>query len=556
MATGLKITNPRLITGLLALSMLVVGITGISYEYTFSKLASDILGDSIRQWAITIGLMMLFMGIGADLQKHLSDNRLVEKLILAQIALGLTGSVGPTFSLFVFGSYHDFFTLVHYALISFVGFLIGLEIPLLTRINEGYLPDLKENLGLILKMDYIGSFIGALAWVYFFPQFFDLLETSYFLGLCNLGNGLILFLLFYSQIKKPWEPALLVGCSVVLIISMQAQSGSIRVALEQKLFKDPVVFSKTTPYQRLILTKKETGEVRLYINGHLQFSSSDEYIYHEFLVHPALSISPQAKRVLVLGGGDGLAVREILKYPQVEEITLIDLDPGMTDLGQTNPDLVALNGGSLKKAQVLPAQGITQGNKQLLTMRGQGYFRRQKQVKDVDVWYYNIDAFSFVQTIPQSYDVIILDFPDPSDINLSKLYSLEFYKALKERLTLGGLLIQQSTSPAYALEAFLMVGRTMEAAGLSTLALRENVPSFGQWGFWLAGHKEIYGNKGLQEKLMTPQIPDNVQYITPELLLSASKFGKGKLISKDSRINQVLEDHLFEVYRKAWLKLQ
>ena len=548
--------NPRVATALLALSMLVVGITGISYEYTFSKLASDILGDSIRQWAITIGLMMLFMGIGADLQKYLSDKMLVEKLILAQIALGLVGSIGPTFSLYVFGAHHDFFTLVHYALISSVGLLIGLEIPLLTRINEGYLPDLKENLGLILKMDYIGSFIGALAWVYFFPQFFDLLETSYFLGLCNLTNGLILFVLFYSKIKKPWESALLLGGAALLIVSLQAQSKPIRVALEQKLFKDPVILAKTTKYQHLILTKKETGELRLYINGHLQFSSSDEHIYHEFLVHPALSISPQAKRVLVLGGGDGLAVREVLKYPQVQEITLIDLDPGMTDLGQNNPELVALNGGSLKNAKILPAQGIAKGKKQDLTLKGQGYFRRTKEVKDIAVWYYNVDAFSFIQSIPHSYDVIILDFPDPSDINLSKLYSLEFYEALKDRLSMGGLIIQQSTSPAYAKEAFLMVGRTMEAAGLSALPLRENVPSFGQWGFWLAGHREVYGNKGLEQRLKNPALPSSVEYITPELLDSASKFGKGRLESSDTRVNRVLEDHLFEVYRKAWLGLQ
>ncbi len=548
--------NPRVATALLALSMLVVGITGISYEYTFSKLASDILGDSIRQWAITIGLMMLFMGIGADLQKYLSDKMLVEKLILAQIALGLVGSIGPTFSLYVFGAHHDFFTLIHYALISSVGLLIGLEIPLLTRINEGYLPDLKENLGLILKMDYIGSFIGALAWVYFFPQFFDLLETSYFLGLCNLTNGLILFVLFYSKIKKPWESALLLGGAALLIVSLQAQSKPIRVALEQKLFKDPVILAKTTKYQHLILTKKETGELRLYINGHLQFSSSDEHIYHEFLVHPALSISPQAKRVLVLGGGDGLAVREVLKYPQVQEITLIDLDPGMTDLGQNNPELVALNGGSLKNAKILPAQGIAQGKKQDLNLKGQGYFRRTKEVKDIAVWYYNVDAFSFIQSIPHSYDVIILDFPDPSDINLSKLYSLEFYEALKDRLSMGGLIIQQSTSPAYAKEAFLMVGRTMEAAGLSALPLRENVPSFGQWGFWLAGHREVYGNKGLEQRLKKPALPSSVEYITPELLDSASKFGKGRLESSDTRVNRVLEDHLFEVYRKAWLGLQ
>ncbi len=547
-------THPKALALLLGFIMATVGVTGISYEYSFSKLASDVLGDPIRQWAITIGLMMACMGLGADWQKRVKDHRLGPSLVEAQLLLGLLGGLGPGLSLWFFGNAHDFFLPAHYLLVSLVGFLIGLEIPLITRLNETQLPSLKENLGWILKMDYLGSFVGALLWVLVLPLWFDFLQVGLFLGMLNALVALLAWGLFCQGRAKPHLGLILL--TLVTLGGGLVQSKPLQIALEQKLYSDPIVFTASTPYQRLVMTRRKTGEVRLYINGHLQFSSADEGIYHEILVHSVLGLLPEAKRVLVLGGGDGLAVRELLKYPQLTEITLVDLDPAMTKLAATQPDLVRLNQGSLQQATILNPQGVSPGERVELSMQGQGFFRRKKEVKGV-VRLMNLDANRFVHELPGSWDAVILDFPDPNSPSLSKLYSLEFYQALKEKLNPGGLMIQQSTSPAFAKEAFLLIGRTLRAAGFETLPLHQAIPSFGDWGFWLAGDQAYYGPGSLQRALRGPlKLPPGLRQVDAEVIRAAGVFRKEGLKSASTKINKILEDQIFPAYRAAWLKGQ
>jgi spermidine synthase len=552
-------TSPKTLATVLGISMLFVGICGISYEYTFSKLASDILGNSIRQWAIIIGLMMFFMGVGADLQKYFPDNLIIDQFILLEIILGFLGGIGPTATLYTFGSFHDHFILVHYFFICSIGLLIGLEIPLLTRVNQKTVPSLKKNLGLILKMDYIGSFIGALAWIFILPLFFNLLEISYFLGILNLLVAVFTWSWFYHWMKRPKTIlGLAIGVLVLLCIGI-LNGKKITTAAEQKLYQDPIIFTKTSPYQRVVVTKNQYGEIYTYINGHLQFSSFDEFIYHEMLVHPIMSIAHKKENILVLGGGDGLAVRELLKYTGVKSITLVDIDPLITKLAREFAPFVSLNQRSLKNSKVkfLPTVGVTPGDTYTLEQEGKGYFRRQKIERGVELSILNIDAYQFVEAIQGIYDIIIIDFPDPNNLNLSKLYSFEFYSLLKKKLTFDGLIIQQSTSPVFAKEAFLVIGRSMQAAGLSVLPIHHTVPSFGEWGWWIAGHKERYGQKGLQLKLTnvrTISVP--TQYLTPELIQSSLFFGKNALHSKHNDINHILDDKVFLYYQKAWLRMQ
>ena len=551
--------NPAFLSFVLGFSMLLVAICGISYEYTFSKLASDILGNSVRQWAIIIGLMMFFMGVGADLQKYFPDRLNVDNFILLEILLGLLGGIGPTVSLLAFGAFHDHFILIHYFFICAIGLMIGFEIPLLSRVNQMATPSLAHNLGMILKMDYIGSFIGALIWVFILPRFFNLLEISFFLGIINVGVALITWLWFYRWMTFPrLIPLLAVAALTILIVGI-INGKKITITAEQKLYKDPITFTKTTLYQRIVLTENRSGDFYLYINGHLQFSSLDEHIYHEFIVHPAMISSADKKRVLVLGGGDGLAVREILKYPEVESVTLVDIDPEMTTLAMAHPKLNALNNNSLGGARVsvLDPNGILPGDKVNLEMQGRGFFRRQRVDKSIDVHIVNIDAYKFVESISGIYDVIIIDFPDPNDLSLSKLYSLEFYSLLKNKLAFGGLLVQQSSSPTFAKEAFLVIGRTLQAAGYSTMPMHHTVPSFGDWGWWIAGHKERFGTVGLKPHLLQKNpLPDSVRYITPALIQGSFEFGKGTLDTINRDINTILEDRVFYYFNRAWQQMQ
>ena len=103
-----------------------------------------------------------------------------------------------------------------------------------------------------------------------------------------------------------------------------------------------MIYSETSLYQRVVVTSGRTG-VRLFLNGNLQLHSRDEYRYHEALVHPAMAGHGAPRQVLVLGAGDGMAVREVLKHASVERITLVELDPHMTRLFSEQPLLRKLN---------------------------------------------------------------------------------------------------------------------------------------------------------------------------------------------------------------------
>ena len=198
--------------------------------------------------------------------------------------------------------------------------------------------------------------------------------------------------------------------------------------------------------------------MRLFLNNNLQFSSHDEYRYHEALVHPGLASLPGARRVLVLGGGDGLAVREILKYPKVESVTLVDLDPAMTDLFANAPPLVALNEGALKSERVTVV---------------------------------NADALQWLEDSREYFDFIVIDFPDPANFALGKLYTSAFYRLLEKRLSARGLIAIQSTSPLYARQSFWCVVTTLEDVGFRTAPYHALVPSFGEWGYIIAGRQEF-----------------------------------------------------------------
>ena len=240
---------------------------------------------------------------------------------------------------------------------------------------------------------------------------------------------------------------------LVLLVIGLIKANKITSLAEDEMFADEIVYTKDTPYQRIVITRGRAG-FQLFLNGNLQFSSTDEYRYHEALVHPAMLLSNNPKRVLVLGGGDGLALREILKYSSVEHVTLVDLDPEMTKLSNTFPLLAKLN---------------------------------QNSFNDRRVSVINEDAFIWVeQTSEPLYDAAIVDFPDPNTFALGKLYTTRFYRLLKTRLTPSAGVSVQSTSPMFARNSYWCIIRTLEAAGFFVRPYYTAVPSFGLWGYALA----------------------------------------------------------------------
>jgi spermidine synthase len=290
-----------------------------------------------------------------------------------------------------------------------------------------------------------------------------------------------------------------------------AGAGQLTNFAEAHLYADEIVHAESTPYQRIVVTRWR-DDLRLFLNNNLPFSSHDEYRYHEALVHPGLASLPGAKRVLVLGGGDGLAVREILKYPNVEAVTLVDLDPAMTDLFSTAPALVALNQGALKSDRVRVV---------------------------------NADALQWLEESKDYFDFIVIDFPDPSNFALGKLYTSAFYRLLEKRLSANGLLVVQSTSPLYARQSFWCVVATLESVGFKTAPYHAQVPSFGEWGYIIAGRQDFKpaAVDGRMTRFLTPEV-------LPGLFIFPADMGRVA-----AEINQLNNQVLVRYFEAEWRKV-
>lgn len=547
-------------TVLLCACMFASGACGIILEYIQASLASMILGNSFEQWAMVIGLMLFWMGFGSLIQTRIEKRYLIYSFIGVETGLALIGGFSPTLTYLAYGQTAHY-SLVLYFFVSFIGIMIGLEIPIIIRINNDYTNELSTNLGNILSADYLGSLVGALIYVYVLIRYTPITEAAFLTAGINFLLAVVTCIYFTTRglIKKG------LFLPVILVIAMSSlgygyiNNRSWNLKLEQPLFDDPIVLSQTTQYQHIVITHYQPlNETRLFLNGNLQFCSLDEARYHEPLVHPVMNLVPQHKKVLILGGGDGCALREVLKYNSVDDILLVDLDPGMTRLAATHPLLTALNRDAFKDARVttLETHGVSAGTNRRIYMetgRSAAPDSRTETKRVADVQIMNIDADKFLETVSGFWDVIIVDMPDPSTPELIKLYSKEFYRKIKRHLSQNGLAVIQATSPYLARESFLCIGRTIESAGLSTLPFHENVPSFGDWGWYLAWDPSISTEK-IRQKIQDIAFPVETAFITPEVFHSELVFGKEQLTSANTDINTLLFPTLLTIYNhECWL---
>lgn len=442
-------------TSVLIIAVFIAGLCSIVYELLISTTSSYFLGDSVKQFSLTIGLYMASMGAGAWLSRFIRGN-LILNFVLLEIALGFLGGISVPLLYLCYAAAPDVYVFVMVALSLAVGLLIGFEIPLLTRILERFY-SLKINISNVLSIDYFGALIATLVFPFILLPFCGTFRSSLIIGLINLSLGFLMLIFFArregrSQRGKLYllNAAATIGLFLLLVFA-HVLTGF----WSQSLYSDQIILDQQTRYQKLVLTRY-ADDIRLFLNGNLQFSSRDEYRYHEALVHVPMAAARGRARILVLGGGDGMAVRELLKYPDVQHIALVDLDPAVTDLARENPLLRELNGNALASPKV-------------------------------DV--HNRDAMQFLEeAVPGSYDVILADLPDPNNISVARLYSREFFNLVGSRLRPeGGVFVTQSTSPYYAAKAFWCIHQTLEQANFTTvLPYHVYVPSFGEWGFNLA----------------------------------------------------------------------
>ncbi len=459
---------------ILILSVFVVASCGLAYELIAGALASYLLGDSILQFSTIIGCYLFAMGVGAHISRFVPERDVLARFVDIELAVGLIGGSSATLLFMAFSWAAAPFRTLLYVLVFMIGMLVGMEVPLVMRALNARQTEFNELVSRVLTFDYLGALAVSVLFPLFLAPQLGLARTGFLFGLFNVGVALWTIHHFRHELSsvanRAWR------ASAVMLFLVFGFIGSERLVAwgERGLFGDEIVFSTSTPYQRLVVTRWK-DDLRLYINGNLQFSSRDEYRYHEALVHPLMQSLPWARRVLILGGGDALALREVLRYPNIEHVTLVDLDPAMTEAFARRAELVKLNHGALN----------------------------DKRVKVI-----NTDAALWLQQNHDMFDAAIVDFPDPSSFALGKLYSVPFYGILKRHLAERGLMVVQSTSPYFAPHAYWTIDATLREVGLKTWPYHAYVPSFGEWGFILASAGADF------------QIPTNyrlpLRYLNPE----------------------------------------
>ena len=490
----------------LLLSVFVVASCGLAYELVAGALSSYLLGDSVTQFSTVIGTYLFAMGAGSWLSRFV-ERRLVERFIQVELLVGLVGGFSAAALFFVFAWAAAPFKLALYGVVFLIGALVGLEIPLIMRILQQDL-EFKDLVSQVLTFDYLGALAVSILFPLLLVPHLGLVRSGLLFGLLNVLVALWALYIFRHHLSSP-RP--LLGQSLTALILLAAGmvgAGEFTSLAEAHLYSDEIVHAETSPYQRIVLTRWK-NDLRLHLNNNLQFSSHDEYRYHEALVHPGLASLPGARRILVLGGGDGLAVREILKYPQVESVTLVDLDPAMTRLFSTAPALRALNKDSLLSPKV-------------------------KVV--------NADALVWLEEHDEVFDFVVVDFPDPSNFAIGKLYSSAFYRLLDKHLSEGALAVIQSTSPLYARQSFWCVVATVEAAGLHATPYHALVPSFGEWGFVLAGR---HGYRPPE------RYPVPTRFLTPETTPTLFQF-PADMARVEAEVNRLNNQVLVRYFEHEW----
>jgi len=497
-------------TSFLFVNVFVLATCGLAYELLAGTLASYVLGDSITQFSLVIGLYLSAMGVGAWLSRAVTRDIAV-RFVEIELAVAIVGGLSAPLLLFAFGRL-SWFKLVLYGEVFSIGVLVGLELPLLMRILKESL-SFSDLVSRVLSVDYAGALVASLAFPLFFVPRLGLVRTSLLFGIANAGVGLWGTWLLAAQFRNERQRKRVrrqgLFILTVLLVGL-SKADKLATWSEDQLFADDIVYSKTSAYQRIVVTQGRAG-FQLFLNGNLQFSSADEYRYHEALVHPGFELHPSAHNVLVLDGGDGLALREIEKYPTVTAITLVDLDPAMTALSSQFAPLDRLN---------------------------------QHAFADPRVHVVNADAMAWLDDHPETrFDLAIVDFPDPNNFALGKLYTTRFYRLLRKHLAPQAALTVQATSPLFARTSYWCIVRTLEAAGFATQPYHAAVPSFGVWGFILARAEEPFAPP--------THVRAGLRYLNQETLAASFRFPED-MAPVPVEINRLDNQQLVRYYENEW----
>jgi len=510
------LAKARVSPGELALlvSVFVVAACGLVYELAAGALASYLLGDSVLQFSTVIGTYLFAMGLGSWASRYI-QHQLVAQFLRIELLVGLIGGLMPALLFVAHSSLPadatTAFRVLLYGLVGVIGVLAGLEIPLVMRILKRHFAPrwaLSELVSDVLTFDYLGALAVALAFPLLFVPHLGLVRTGLAFGLLNAAVAVWALFIFRAELRRWGAHAAAAAAVVGVLLAGMVGADRLTTWAEDGFYGGDIIVRENSDYQRMVVTAGDAG-VRLFLNGNLQFHSRDEYRYHEVLVHPAMAAHGAPKRVLVLGGGDGMAVREVLKYASVEHVTLVELDPHMTRLFAQNPVLRRLNGDALASPKLRTV---------------------------------NTDAYTWLETNTETFDLIVVDFPDPTNFALGKLYTTSFYQRAEHALAAGGWMVVQTTSPLIARKSFWTVVATLEATGLRTTPLHVHVPSFGEWGFVIAGRRPWQAPTTL---------PPGLRFLTLEGLPALQQFPPD-MARVDAEPNRLSNQVLVSTFESEW----
>lgn len=542
--------------------MAVTGVLagcGLIYEYLLAHTAGRVLGAVETVIFTMIGIMIVSMGLGSFLAKavrrpfagfawleaSLSFAGGLSVLMLGGIsalAVVLPRTIADTYGMppdlvprgGLAAAVDSFAEVAPYVLGAVVGVLVGMEIPLLARVRqEFHRRHLIHNTGTIYGADYIGAGLGAALWVAFMLAM-EPAHAAVLTATANLLVGLLFLALYGRWIRRVWPVIALHGVVGAALAVVALHGVDWARSMENLLYNDRVIFSVATDHQRLTVTER-TADPRqppihtFFINGRTQFASNDEHIYHAMLTYPALAASARRGSVLVVGGGDGLAARDILRW-NPREVVVLDLDPKL--VGFFTEPLVR-NGRVVNKA--------------LLELNGFAF--KDHRVKPIFG-----DAFLTVERFLREgrrFDAIVVDLPDPSHPDLTRLYSRRFYQKLRQVLAGDGAMAVQSTSPYHARKAFLSIGKTVAAAGFAHVEqFHQNVPSFGEWGWTIAVPHGLPASERLRR---LERLPVDDGWTSKPVLLGAFAFPKGTFRGvEDIEVTRLGNAAVYRYYQRAW----
>ncbi|KAF4409806.1 spermine/spermidine synthase domain-containing protein [Streptomyces lycii] len=477
--------------------LLVLGVVfvcaacGLVYELELVALASYLFGDSVTQASVVLSVMVFAMGVGSLLAKRLRGHAAAAfGLVEAALALIGGGSAMALHASFVWSG-HSRVALVVFSFV--IGALIGAEVPLLmTLIQRIRRQDAGGAVADLFAADYVGALVGGLAFPFLLLPLLGQLSGALATGAVNtVAGGAMVLWLFGRDLtaRIRWTIVVANGLVLALLGVGAAFVGSFEEAARRAVYGADVRVVMRTEVQEVVVTggvgadsgngargaagagtggalgsgdggsgDGGSGEGRsgdgahgdggsgtagpaeplaLFLDGRLRVSGRVERRYQEALVHPAMN-GPR-ERVLVLGGADGLAAREVLRYGDVRSVTVVDTDPAVFRLARTDPGLSRLNRQSMSDPRVHAVAA---------------------------------DVFGWLRGADSAYDVVVADLPDPRITDSTKLYAQEFYGLVERALAPGGRFVVRVRSAAGQPRTYWTVDATLRSAGFRTVPYR------------------------------------------------------------------------------------